>query len=89
MMPLVLLASTTAANYTNVTTDINNVLDLPMDSNFVWLLCSLIFAISWVMYITYYNSRVAGYIITRIVNRLFISDGFFKIGTWLCVYTYV
>lgn len=86
MMPLVLLASTTAANYTNVTTDINNVLDLPMDSNFVWLLCSLIFAISWVMYITYYNSRVAGYIITRIVNRLFISDGFFKIGTCVCMY---
>ncbi|GLV46511.1 tweek [Carabus blaptoides fortunei] len=42
----------------------------------------LIFAISCVMYITYYNSRVAGYIITRIVNRLFIRDGFFKIGSF-------
>lgn len=52
-----------------------------MDSNFVWLLCSLIFAISWIMYITYYNSRVTGYIITKVINRLFISDGFFKIGS--------
>lgn len=54
--------------------------DLKMDSNFAMLLCSLVFAIGWVVYITYYNSRVVGYIITKIINRLFIRDGYFKIG---------
>lgn len=64
-------------NHTNI-----NLEHLEMDSNFAWLLCSLVSAISWVIYITYYNSRLAGYIITKIVNRLFISDGYFKIGSF-------
>nr|CAI5864251.1 unnamed protein product [Callosobruchus analis] len=50
-----------------------------LDSNFAILLCSLVFAVGWVIYITYYNSRVVAYIITQIVNKLFINDGFFKI----------
>lgn len=67
----------------NVSIKDYNLEDLKMDSNFVWLLCSLISAIFWLMYITYYNSRVAGYIITRVVNRLFITKtGFFKIGSF-------
>ncbi|CAH1991192.1 unnamed protein product [Acanthoscelides obtectus] len=52
-----------------------------LDSNFAILLSSLVFAVAWVIYITYYNSRVVAYIITQIVNKLFISDGFFKIGS--------
>lgn len=54
--------------------------EIKMDSNFLMLLASLVFAVSWVVYIAYYNSRVFGYIITKIVNRLFISEGYFKIG---------
>lgn len=57
--------------------------DIEMDSNFAMLLCSLIFAISWVIYIMYYNSRLVGFMITKIVNRLFIKDGYFKIGKFL------
>lgn len=56
--------------------------DIKMDSNFAMLLSSLIFAISWVIYVTYYNSRVVGYIIMKIVNRFFIGQGFFKIGSF-------
>lgn len=63
----------------NLSTHIN-LEDIKMDTNFAMLLCSLIFAMSWVIYITYYNSRLVGYIITKIVNRLFIRDGYFKIG---------
>nr|XP_022901618.1 uncharacterized protein KIAA1109 isoform X2 [Onthophagus taurus] len=67
----------------NFSNNVVNLDDLKMDSNFAMLLCSLIFAIGWVIYITYYNSRLAGYIITKIVNRLFISkDGYFKIGSF-------
>lgn len=54
--------------------------DLKMDSNFIWLLCSLVSAISWIVYIAYYNSRVAGYIITKLLNRFIIRDGYVKVG---------
>ena len=54
--------------------------DLPMDSNFIWLLCSLVSAISWIIYIAYYNSRVIGYIVTRLLNRFVIREGYVKVG---------
>lgn len=54
--------------------------DLKMDSNFIWLLCSLVSAIFWIVYITYYNSRVAGYILTKLLNRFVIRDGYVKVG---------
>lgn len=55
--------------------------DLKMDSNFAMLLCSLVFAVAWVIYVTYYNSRLVGYIITKVVNKLFMRNKkFFKIG---------
>lgn len=60
----------------------NDLNKLKMDSNFLMLLCSLVFAISWVVYIAYYNSRLVGYIITKTVNKLFIRSGFFKIGSF-------
>ncbi|CAH1110220.1 unnamed protein product [Psylliodes chrysocephalus] len=77
--------SITSENFTplpNVTSKTSlNLEDIKMDSNFALLLCSLVFAVSWVIYITYYNSRVIGYIITKIVNKLFIGEGYFKIGS--------
>lgn len=54
--------------------------DLKMDSNLIWLLCSLVSAISWIVYIAYYNSRVAGYILTKLLNRFVIRDGYVKVG---------
>ncbi|XP_014476117.1 PREDICTED: uncharacterized protein KIAA1109 isoform X1 [Dinoponera quadriceps] len=56
--------------------------DLKMDSNFVWLLCSLVSAISWIIYIAYYNSRVTGYILTKLLNRFVIRDGYVKVGSF-------
>lgn len=60
--------------------------DLKMDSNFIWLLCSLVSAISWIIYIAYYNSRVTGYALTKLLNRFVIRDGYVKVGkffVWL------
>lgn len=54
--------------------------DIKVDSNFIWLLISLVLAIIWVSYITFYNSRVIGYIITRLLNRFVIRDGYVKVG---------
>lgn len=53
---------------------------IKMDSNFLMLLFSLIFAVLWVIYITYYNSRILGYIITKVLNK-FIVEGYFKVGS--------
>jgi hypothetical protein len=58
-----------------------NLEDIKMDSNFAMLMCSLVFAVFWVIYITYYNSRVVGFVITKTMNRFFIGEGYFKIGS--------
>ncbi|BES96456.1 Fragile site-associated protein C-terminus [Nesidiocoris tenuis] len=52
-----------------------------MDSNFALLLCSLVSAIAWIIYITYYNARVVGYIVTKILNRVYVTDGYLKVGS--------
>lgn len=55
--------------------------DFTMDSNFARLLCSLVLVIVWVTYITYYHSRVLGFILTKIINRnMFLKQGYFRIG---------
>jgi hypothetical protein len=42
--------------------------ELP-ESSIYWLLISIVSAIIWVVYITYYNSQVIGLILTAILNR--------------------
>lgn len=59
-----------------------NLDNLKMDSNFIWLLCSLVSTISWVIYVAYYNSRVIGYILTKLLNRFIGRDSYFKIGRY-------
>ncbi|XP_075226335.1 transmembrane protein KIAA1109 homolog tweek [Lycorma delicatula] len=66
-------------------TSLVNLDDIKMDSNFAWLLCSLVSTMAWVIYITYYNSRVAGYFMTKLLNRLFVSEGYLRVGSFtLC-----
>ncbi|KAI0212656.1 hypothetical protein LSAT2_002397 [Lamellibrachia satsuma] len=50
-------------------------------STFSWLMISICLAISWVVYITYYNSRVLGLILTTILNH-FIKHGHIKFGSF-------
>ncbi|XP_050552072.1 transmembrane protein KIAA1109 homolog isoform X4 [Spodoptera frugiperda] len=56
--------------------------EITMDRNFALLLVSLISAILWIVYITYYNSRVLGYILTRLINKFYFQDDNFKIGSF-------
>nr|CAD7463263.1 unnamed protein product [Timema tahoe] len=65
------------AAHWNLTNHINNI---KMDSNFAWLLCSLVSAMAWVIYITYYNARVMGFFITRLLNKLFIHTGYMQVA---------
>ncbi|XP_062545321.1 bridge-like lipid transfer protein family member 1 isoform X7 [Armigeres subalbatus] len=55
--------------------------DMKLDKNMVWLLLSLLTSIIWVVYITFYNSRLFAYFITKLVNRLFVRGAYFKIGS--------
>jgi hypothetical protein len=62
-------------NITNVHLD-----DFKMDSNFVSMLFSLISGMIWVIYITYYNSRVTAYIVTRLLTKFYATKGYLSIG---------
>lgn len=44
------------------------------------VLVALLVAVLWVIYITYYNSRLLGYLLTRVVNKFYFQDENFKIG---------
>ncbi|XP_066575926.1 bridge-like lipid transfer protein family member 1 isoform X4 [Amia ocellicauda] len=51
------------------------------DSNFVWLLVATILSCGWIIYLTYYNSRNIGLILTLIINRLY-KNGYIHIGSF-------
>ncbi|KNC30209.1 hypothetical protein FF38_06938 [Lucilia cuprina] len=55
--------------------------NMKIDAPMIWLLCSLLTSITWVTYITFYNSRLIGMLITKIANRWFIKGAYFKIGS--------
>ncbi|XP_075153247.1 transmembrane protein KIAA1109 homolog tweek isoform X1 [Haematobia irritans] len=55
--------------------------NMKIDAPMIWLLASLLTSITWVTYITFYNSRLMGMLITKIANRWFIKGAFFKIGS--------
>ena len=47
----------------------------------VFVVLSCLCASLWVIYITFYHSRVMGYILTRLINFKYINNGqYFKIG---------
>jgi hypothetical protein len=57
--------------------------ELPQ-STLYWLLISICAAIAWIVYLTYYNSRVIGLILTAIINR-FVKFGYVRVGKFRVV----
>ncbi|KAJ8281426.1 hypothetical protein GJAV_G00067550 [Gymnothorax javanicus] len=51
------------------------------DSNVIWLLMATILSCGWIIYLTYYNSRNIGLILTLIINRLY-KHGYIHIGSF-------
>nr|XP_015825985.2 bridge-like lipid transfer protein family member 1 isoform X4 [Nothobranchius furzeri] len=51
------------------------------NSNFIWLLVATILSCGWIIYLTYYNSRNIGLVLTLIINRLY-KDGYIHIGSF-------
>ncbi|XP_040563283.1 bridge-like lipid transfer protein family member 1 [Lepeophtheirus salmonis] len=61
-----------------------NLADIPDGPNFALFMCSLGFGIIWISYITFFNSRVVGSILTRLANKLMgckPEEGYIKIGS--------
>ena len=73
----------------NLTHEVNKLDIIPPihpSTNFLLFLCSLMFAMFWVTYITFYNSRLVGSIMTKIANRVLQSSqyypgAYFKVGS--------
>ncbi|XP_073775869.1 bridge-like lipid transfer protein family member 1 isoform X47 [Danio rerio] len=51
------------------------------NSTFVWLLVATIMSCGWIIYLTYYNSRNIGLVLTLIINRLY-KNGYIHIGSF-------
>lgn len=47
-------------------------------ANFLLFMCSLVFGMVWITYITFFNSRLVGRILTRVANR-FVKEGHIKV----------
>ena len=55
-------------------------------TNFAVFMFSLIFSMFWITYITFFNSRVVGAIVTKIANR-FVNEGYVKVRK--CFFNYI
>ncbi|XP_059821063.1 bridge-like lipid transfer protein family member 1 [Hypanus sabinus] len=51
------------------------------NSNVVWLFVATILSCGWIIYLTYYNSRNLGLILTQVLNRLY-KNGYVHIGSF-------
>lgn len=64
-------------NYSNI----NTAEDLAWNQSMAWLLTSLMTTVLWVVYTSFYNSRIVGYFVTKLVNRFAMRGIYFKIGS--------
>lgn len=49
------------------------------DSKWYWFFLSIVLAQAWVLYLTFYNSRVIGVILTAVINK-FVKIGHIRLG---------
>lgn len=54
------------------------------NSTLYWLMVAIVFSIVWITYLTYYNARVFGILVTIVVNR-FVRNGHVKFGTFYVI----
>lgn len=50
--------------------------EMKMDIHMFWLMFSLASSILWLLYITFYNSRLIGLILTKLINRMYFKVNF-------------
>ena len=66
-----------------------NPLDLANNPALVAVLFASLCASVWLLYITFFNSRLFGIILTKIVNRFVIQDdAYFQVGMYLFIISF-
>jgi len=77
-------ATGTQKNITNTDVENSNPLDLSKNPRLLLVLFASLSGCVWLLYITFCNSRVIGFIVTKIVNKFVIKDGdaYFKLGSF-------
>lgn len=55
--------------------------EMKMDIHMFWLMFSLASSILWLIYITFYNSRLIGLILTKLVTRMYFKGDHFRVGS--------
>lgn len=75
-------ATKSKSNGTNPELDLVNSLDLAKNPHLLFVLFASLSGCIWLLYITFFNSRVVGFIVTKLVNRFIVKDGeaYLKIG---------
>ena len=71
-------------NLTNKINELDIIPPIHPSTNFLLFLCSLLFAMFWVTYITFLNSRLVGSISTNIANRFLVRwwpRTYFRVGS--------
>lgn len=61
-------------------TSVDDIYRLGTDTNFLTFLFSLVCGFVWVLYITFYSSRIIALVVTKVVNR-FIKEGYLNVGS--------
>lgn len=71
-------------NATSAEISIKNSLDLSRNPHLLFVLFASLSGCVWLLYITFFNARFIGFIVTKIINRLVIKkgDAYFKIGMY-------
>ena len=71
----------------NISSEINKldiIPPIPPSTNFASFMCSLVFAMFWVTYITFFNSRLVGSLITYLANKFLfklVKRSYIKVGS--------
>ena len=54
--------------------------DFKNNPGLVFLLVVCVFTGIWLLFLTFYNSRLFAFVITRLIRKLFLKDGHLEIG---------
>ena len=78
--------STTSPLTANSTDHIINAnFDFRSNPGLVFVLISCTCTGLWMLFLTFYLSRITGYILTKIIRRFYMKDGYLSIGMQLFI----
>ncbi len=74
-----LSGTTLKDKFPDINIDIPGLVPESGPTNFLFFMWSLVFGMFWITYITFFNSRIVGKILTRICRR-FVKEGHIRVS---------